>query len=285
MKTPEAGRLAARFVLCVALLLLAAGCSGAIIRISDNREVGMPALVESAKNARIVLIGEVHTEMASHDDQLAIIEALKNAGLNFAIGMEMFQAKDQPLLDRWTTGAMSEAEFKKVYYSNWHVPWKDYRAILVYARDNRIQVIGLNVSQSVMYDVFAKGYGALTPAERAKIPGVQCVVDKTYEDFIRKAMAEHTFKGMSFTRFCEAQLVWDTVMARNSVKYLDAHPGTKLVVLAGSGHSWKRGIPAQVRKISNYPCLVILPEIPGKLDRRTVTTGDADYLALDPVLP
>jgi uncharacterized iron-regulated protein len=252
------------------------------MRVSDRKEVQMMQLVESAKEARLIVIGEVHSEMSHHDNQLAVIEALKNAGVNFAIGMEMFQAKDQFDLDRWVAGAMSEDDFIKVYYMSWHVPWKDYRKILVYARDNRIPVVGLNVSQSIMHRVFSKGYSSLTPSELEEIPGIKCVVDKAYEDFIKKAMEEHDMKGMSFTNFCEAQLVWDTVMARNSVKYLDVHQGTKLVVLAGSGHSWKRGIPDQVRKISNYPYLIILPELPGRLDRSNATTADADYLILDP---
>lgn len=269
-------------MLCAVILTLAAGCGATIIRVSDRKEVEMPQVVESAKDARLVVIGEVHSEMAHHENQLAIIEALRNTGINFAIGMEMFQAKDQNQLDSWVAGRMSEDDFIKVYYMNWHVPWKDYRKILVYARDNRIPVVGLNVSQSIMHRVFSKGYKSLTASELEEIPGIRCVVDKPYEEFIKKAMEEHDMKEMSFTNFCEAQLVWDTVMARNSVKYLDNHPGTKLVVLAGSGHSWKRGIPEQVRKISNLPYLIILPELPGRLDRRNATTADADYLILDP---
>ncbi len=283
VKTAESGVRAWFFVLCAAILALAAGCSATLIRVSDKKEIGMPQIVESARNARIVLIGEVHTETVDHENQLTVIKAMKAAGINFAIGMEMFQAKDQPKLDEWVAGRMSEDDFIKVYYMNWHVPWREYRPILVYARDNSIPVIGLNVSQSVMHQIFSKGYESLTPKELAEVPGIKCVVDKTYEKFIRQAMEEHSLKGVSFTKFCEAQLVWDTVMARNSVKYLDAHPGTKLVVLAGSGHSWKRGIPEQVKKISSYPCLVILPAIPGKLDVRTATTEDADYIIVDPL--
>jgi len=282
LKTVRRTELHRLILFCAAVLWLAAGCGATIMRVSDRKEVGMPRLVESAKEARIIIIGEVHSEMAHHENQLAVIEALKNAGINFAIGMEMFQARDQLDLDRWVNGQMSEDDFKKVYYMNWHVPWKAYRQILVYARDNRIPVVGLNISQSIMHRIFSKGYSSLTPAELEEIPGIKCVVDKPYEEFIKKAMEEHEMKNMSFTNFCEAQLVWDTVMARNSVKYLDRHQGTKLVVLAGSGHSWKRGIPDQVRKISNYPCLVILPELPGRIDRNNASTADADYLILDP---
>ena len=54
-----------------------------------------------------------------------------------------------------------------------------------------------------------------------------------------------------------------------------------MIVLAGLGHSWKRGIPEQVRKLSTFRYAVILPEMPGEMGIDTVTTDDADYIILD----
>ncbi len=270
-------------LLSAVLIFFAAGCApNAIVRVSDMKEVELPEVLKNAKNAPLILVGEVHSEKSHHENQLAVIRALKESSVPVAIGMEMFQAKDQQELNRWVAGKMSEDDFIKVYYTNWHIPWKEYRDIMVYARDNNIPVIGLNISQSVMHQVFNNGYKSLTPEQLQEIPGIRCEVDKTYENFIRRAMEEHDLKNASFTDFCEAQLVWDTIMARRSVKYLNDNPGKKLVVLAGSGHSWKRGIPEQVRKISDIKYLVMLPEIPGRVDRNNVSTEDADYLILDP---
>jgi hypothetical protein len=50
-----------------------------------------------------------------------------------------------------------------------------------------------------------------------------------------------------------------------------------MVVLAGSGHSWKRGIPQQVEKLSALDYLVILPEV-SDLNTFNITSKDADYI-------
>ena len=60
-------------------------------------------------------------------------------------------------------------------------------------------------------------------------------------------------------------------MARN--------PGRTVVVLAGTGHAMRRGIPEEVSHDAAYSYKVILPEVAG-LNRSTATTADADYLLL-----
>jgi hypothetical protein len=52
------------------------------------------------------------------------------------------------------------------------------------------------------------------------------------------------------------------------------------VLLAGTGHARKPGIPAQIRKRSDVPVAVILPETPGVIDAGTVGIEETDYLAL-----
>ena len=70
-------------------------------------------------------------------------------------------------------------------------------------------------------------------------------------------------------------------MAFRTVRYLEENPGETMVVLAGSGHSWKRGIPEQLSRQSDLPFASVLPEVEDDLDRESVTAGDTDYLWLD----
>jgi len=55
---------------------------------------------------------------------------------------------------------------------------------------------------------------------------------------------------------------------------LKAHPGRKLVALAGTWHAVKHGIPERLTGISS---MVIIPEI-AELGRRNATSAIADYL-------
>ena len=84
---------------------------------------------------------------------------------------------------------------------------------------------------------------------------------------------------LSFTRLCEAQLVWDTAMAVHTEAYLKANPGSHLVLLAGAVHAWREGVPAQLKALNAHRSLVvILPESNDRFRRGEVTLGDADYL-------
>ena len=68
-------------------------------------------------------------------------------------------------------------------------------------------------------------------------------------------------------------------MAINLLHFKERHPDMKIVVLAGDGHSWKPGIPRQIKMRQDLPTTVFLPESP-KLNRGNVTQADTDYLWL-----
>jgi uncharacterized iron-regulated protein len=181
-------------------------------------------------------------------------------------------------LDHWVRGALTLEEFLPVYYGNWNFPWEYYRDIFLYAREHGIPLVGLNVPEETVRQVARRGFASLTPAQVGELPPIQCDVDPTYEDFIRRAMGLHAPRDRAFLNFCEAQLVWDTAMAVHLVRFLAANPEHTVVVVAGSGHAWRRGIPEQVRRLRDVAARVILPQIPRRLERASLGPDDADYL-------
>lgn len=259
------------------------GCAGMkIVHVDDKKEVMLPELAERMRQARLILVGEAHNKKHDHDMQLAVIRTLHEAGWNIAIGMEMFGVKEQASLDRWVTGGISEREFIPIYKRNWMVPWPNYRDILIYAREHKIPVIGINVEREVVHQVFKSGLSSLTPHLQAMLPvGLKCDVSKVYETFIKKSVGDHEIKGAGYINFCEAQMVWDAFMARASVDYLNAHPDKVMVALAGSGHIWKHAIPRHVRRISDIPFYVILPRDLDWFEDDNITIGEADYMLID----
>jgi uncharacterized iron-regulated protein len=94
-------------------------------------------------------------------------------------------------------------------------------------------------------------------------------------------MGGHGDHSQTFLFFCEAQLLWDTAMARNIIDFLKENSEYRMIVLAGSGHAWKPGIPRQLTEQSDISYKVILPEILGRADRSNITLDSADYLWLD----
>jgi uncharacterized iron-regulated protein len=251
-----------------------------ILRVSDGQIVSLPDIVKDLKESQLVFVGEVHTSKSHHKAQLETIRALKEANATVAIGFEMFRRDSQPDLDRWVTGELNEKEFEKIYYKNWNYPWPLYKDIFLYAREHKIPMVGLNVPPEVTRQVAREGFESLTPKQRGDLPMVTCRVDPEYMAFVRRSLGMHGHGGMEFTKFCEAQLVWDTAMAWTLLRFLEKNPKATVAVIAGSGHSWKLGIPAQIRSRSTLPFRVILPEIPGRSERGNISLAEADYVWL-----
>ena len=250
-----------------------------IVKVEDDSFVELHALLEKFKEVDIVFIGERHGEPGHQEAQLQIIQALEEAGEDVAIAMEMFREDYQPVLDRWVEGNLTRDELVEAYHLNWGM-WPRYRPIFEYARKQRIPMVGLNLSRKVTGKVAREGFDSLSESHLDQLPPVQCSPDPRYENFIRRAMGLHSDDGKAFSNFCEAQLLWDKVMAINLLEYLDDNPGKTVVVLAGSGHAWKYGIPEQISERSDYDYLVLMPEIDNRLSRETATTEEVDYLLM-----
>jgi uncharacterized iron-regulated protein len=249
-----------------------------LLRVSDGQTLSLADIVKDLRQSRLVFVGELHTTQSHHHAQLQTIRALKKTGTPVAIGLEMFRRESQPDLDRWVQGELSEKEFEQIYYKNWNYPYHLYKNIFLYAREHKIPMVGLNVPPEVTKQVAREGFDSLSPKQRGDLPMVTCRVDPEYLAFIRRSLAMHGHGGLDFIRFCEAQLVWDTAMAWSLLRYLEKNPESTVIVVAGSGHSWKKGIPAQIRSRSELPFRVILPEIPGRVDRGTISLNEADYV-------
>jgi uncharacterized iron-regulated protein len=251
-----------------------------LLRVSDRAVVSFSDIVPDLKSATLVFVGELHDRELHHQAELEVIRRLWESGLPVAVGLEMFRKDSQASLGQWVGGSVNEEAFRKIYLDNWDLPWNLYRDIFVFAREHKIPLIGLNVPREITRQIAREGFSSLTPEQLGDMPPVSCAVDDAYAAFIRRSLGMHAHGGMTFIKFCEAQLFWDTAMAWNAIRFLKEHPQSTMVVLAGSGHAWKRGIPAQIASRAPLPFRVILPEIPGRLDRQTVRLDDADYLWL-----
>jgi uncharacterized iron-regulated protein len=252
-----------------------------LLRLSDGKIVTLESIVNELKNARLVFVGELHAEKSHHDAQLAVIRVLSEAGIQVAIGLEMFRHENQEDLDKWIEGMLIEEAFQKIYYDNWNYPWSLYRDIFIYARQKKLPLIGLNVPSEITRQVSRKGFASLTKEQLGQLPEVTCDIDEAYMDFVRRVFGAHSHGGQQFVHFCEAQMVWDASMAWYALSYLDKNPESTIVVLAGSGHAWRRGIPKQVRQRSEAAYRIIIPTVPGKTDPKTATIDDSDYIWLE----
>ena len=249
--------------------------------VNHGKETVMSDVIAALKQNRIIIVGEHHSNITHHEAQVNVIRSLKESGVQVAIGLEMFRSDSQPALDRWVAGDIGEEEFQEIFYDNWGYSWANYRVIFDYARAEKMPMIGLNVPRDITRQVARQGFQSLNKEQKGKLSNIACRVDKEYMDYIKKAFGGHAHGKLDFTYFCEAQLVWDTMMAINALEFLKKNPDAVVIVLTGTGHAQKNAIPRQIRERSDVAHAVILPEVKGVIDSKTVDKTVADYIILD----
>ena len=248
-----------------------------IIRMSDRQGVSLDQMIDDIKDSKVILVGEMHDEKNHHEMQLNVIKALHEKDIPLAIGLEMFPTESQGQLDRWNEGKMNESSFKSFYSKNWSVEWHLYRDIFVYARDNHIPLIAINIPKQIVNKVMKQGFASLVLSDKKDLPpDVTCVLDTRYTELLKKAYTQHINNEKPFTYFCEAQTLYNNGMAWNIAKYLKTNPKRTIVTFAGAWHVVKNAIPEQLERYLKVSYKDILPEIPG-LSYMNTSSQDADY--------
>ncbi|WP_413587542.1 ChaN family lipoprotein [Bdellovibrio sp. HCB274] len=104
-------------------------------------------LWDQIADSQVVLMGDFH---ALHQSQKAQLRVLRNIPKNrpTVMAVEFFDAADQPKIDKFMQGKLSEKDFLKAikWEVRWGFPWEHYRPILRYAQKHKIPVFGLNKS-------------------------------------------------------------------------------------------------------------------------------------------
>lgn len=251
-----------------------------ITRVSDQQNVSLSQMVAAAGSGDLVLIGESHDNKSHHEMQLAVIRSMWAKKLPLAIGLEMMQSDSQAQLDDWIEGRIDENAFRSVFATNWS-GWEMYREIFIFARENHIPMVALNVPRDIVKKVAHYGFASLSADEKKGLPqGTTCDINNPHTAFLKKTFQEmfkHFEGDKTFTHFCEAQTLRNSGMALNIERYSSKHPGTKVVVLTGIWHAIKNAIPEHLgRNGSKLACTVILPEVP-EISAGSVAK-EADYL-------
>lgn len=244
--------------------------------ISGAGELGFEELVARLAQERAVMIGESHDRYEHHLNQLALICRLYRLHPDLAVGLEFFQLPFQVPLDDYVERRIDTREMlvKTDYFSRWRFDYRLYAPILEFARQQGIPLVAINAPQEISAKVARGGISGLTEAERARIPQQLDRGVPGYRERLRAAFDRHPeIQHMSFDNFVEAQLVWDETMAKQSARYLEAHPERYLVVLAGEGHVIRSGIPARFARRSGVEPAIVLQG-----ESKEFAPEDGDYL-------
>ncbi len=195
--------------------------------------------------ARVLFIGEQHTDSNFHAVELRAIQALHAAGRKVIIGLEMFPWTQPPALAAWSRGKLTEQQFldQSGWYETWSHHWGYYRDIFLFARDNRLALVGINAPRDVVKTVRGKGLDGLDPASRARMPPTIDLTNNEHRQLFRAYFepddALHSkMPPEQLESLYQAQVTWDSAMGWNAGLALPKpdDPRAIVVVLIGSGH-------------------------------------------------
>ncbi len=242
---------------------------------------GLDELIPKLLSKQLISVGETHTNYGHHLNQLEIIRRLHAESPDIAIGMEMFQQPYQSQLDAFIKGDLSEQQLleESGWYKRWGYDYRLYRPLLEYAQKNHIPVVALNISTEIKERVSEVGLDGLSEEERQQIPAQIDRSDQAYEQRLREIYEQHPqMKKEDFGRFVDVQLLWDESMASQAAAWLQAHPGKKMILLAGTGHLlFGSGIPNRVTRRIPVESAIVLPA-----DGLEVTRNIADFVIYPP---
>lgn len=276
----------------------AAAVSEAGFRVVDTRTgraATLDALVDAARGADVVFLGELHDDSVAHDVQRRVLEGLRQRGASAVLAMEMFERDVQPQLDAYLAGRIPEAELL-----SGGRPWPnyatDYRPLVELARAAGWPVVAANVPRPIAQAVSGGGLAALDtlpPARRAHAArDIQCPDDGYRRKFValmgggmgHGAGADTAAAARRLEQYYLAQCLKDETMAEAVVAALAAGPARPVVHVNGSFHSDEGfGVPARVRRrLPTARVLVVsLVRVP---DPATATAaeyaGRGDYVVL-----
>lgn len=236
--------------------------------------------------ARLVLVGEGHTEMESHRVERRVIEGLHGAGRKVLVGLEMYPYPEQAWLDQWTEGKLTEEAFLRGsrWYRNWGYNWLYYRDLFLFARDNRLRMVAINAPREVVSAVRKKGFQGLTPEEAAHIPTRIDTQNPEHLRLFKANFDEESFHASmsdeQWQSMLNAQCTWDATMGWNATQALAREPDPKavMVVFVGAGHvQYGLGIERQVRQWfrGNVASLIPLAVVDEK--KRPVASVQASF--------
>jgi uncharacterized iron-regulated protein len=226
-----------------------------IIDLKNGKEVTFDEMIGAVKNSDVVYFGEKHGVKAILSMQLKVLEALYRNNPDVSVGMEMFNYKQQHLIDGYLEGKMDlEGLIKEYSKGKERFDLNHYGKILDYARDHDLEVLGLIIPRQFAAMVTRNGLEAIDDEDLIIKSTDMDLSNEAYSKWVKEAIRESTpmmGAGLKPDDFVKAQAVKDETMGKNIAKYFAKRDRKtpQMLAIMGSGHcNYRFGVPDRAKK-------------------------------------
>lgn len=223
----------------------------------DGDVIEYSTLLEQSQASDLIFFGELHNSAIAHWLQYELARDLAEVdSRNLHIGMEMFEADQQVLIDEYFSGHISQRSFESDARL-WNNYQTDYKPIVEFARENRLKVVATNIPRRYASSVYMQGMDALESLDnQAKnwMAPLPIQVDKELQSY--KNIAEAA-RGHGGDNLIYAQAVKDATMAHFIL--LNMGINDRMLHLNGSYHSndWEGIVWYITETVKGYDILTI----------------------------
>lgn len=209
----------------------------------NRKEVGPKELINKLSSYDVVLIAEHHDNSINHWLEKRIMEALfeKKKG-QVILGAEMFERDNQVSLDAYLSGKI-EAKNLKDSLRLWKNYETDYRPLVDFAKDKKLQFIATNVPRQYASQTSKQGIASLEQLPEsekkfiAKLPIEVTLETPGYRE-MKSLMGDHVDE-LKLTNFISAQAIKDATMAESILE--NWQTGKTFIHFNGDYHSKQYG--------------------------------------------
>ncbi|MHC5011278.1 MAG: ChaN family lipoprotein [Planctomycetota bacterium] len=197
------------------------------------------AFLASARNADLVVFGELHSNPVGARFEREVLVALGRMDRPVALAMEFFEADTQAALDAYLAGTLDRAAFveqtkRAPDYDRTHGPLVDW------AKENGVPVIAANGPRRLVsgYRKAEQEYetylASLTEDDRNLLPSTTTVIRDAYWERFAALMGDRA------ESFFLSQSLWDDAMAESIADFRDDHPDHRVLLVVGAFHTTGR---------------------------------------------
>jgi uncharacterized iron-regulated protein len=207
-------------------------------------------IVNDLDKADILFFGEEHNDSTGHYLESLILKKLADKYPNkLGLSMEMFQTDCQVVLNEYLADFIREKNL--ITEGRTWQNYKDYRPMIEVAKTAHIPVVAANAPTRYTNMVTRFGLTSLKQLSAtakswlAPLP-IDTATGPYYEKFVA-IMGGHS--AMGDLKIYQSQSLWDATMGWSIAKFLNAHPGYKVLQVNGGFHSEEKlGAAAQLKK-------------------------------------
>lgn len=202
----------------------------------NGDQISYQELVDLSQPNNLIFFGEQHDSAIAHWLQLEFIRDLSaDSSKLLMIGMEMFEADQQILIDEYFEDQISQSSFENEARL-WDNYKTDYKPVLEFAKKNDIPLIATNIPRRYASSVYHGGLSildSLSNSAKEWIAPLPVEVDTTLQSYQNMAEMVHGHGGLNLIY---SQAIKDATMAHFILSNLNEEK-TRMIHLNGSYHS------------------------------------------------